>query len=445
LKGLYENKNLFLNAFHYASIGMAIVSLDGKWLKVNQSICRLLGYSESELQQMNFQDITYSEDLNIDLLNVKKMLSGELQYYEMEKRYIHKNGSIVWGLLSVSLVKDEQAQPLYFISQIQDITKQQELTAKLEKSEENYRSVVEFYPEGLFVYGKEKLRFINENIVKLLGAAHMHEILEQPLIHFIHPSDHKRVIKAIDLILKKKIPVPITDQIKYIRKDGIVKIGELSITTITYDYETCILGAIRDITKQREVANNIREINKKLKEMSKMDGLTSIPNRRYFDEMLTKEGKRASINSTPLSLIMLDVDFFKPYNDTYGHHRGDECLKIIAKTLYESVKSHKDFVARYGGEEFSIILPETNETGALITANRLCSIIENLNIPHSGSNISPYVTVSLGVTTIIPTPQTHSQQFIEIADKALYAAKDSGRNQVAVYRDFVNHNEERSS
>jgi PAS domain S-box-containing protein len=115
--------SLFQSAFEHAAIGMALVSPEGKWLRVNRSICQITGYSEAELLKRTFQDITHPDDLDLDLANVKKILAGEIQTYQMEKRYFHKNGSIVWVLLSVSLVRNQSGEPLFFIGQIQDITR----------------------------------------------------------------------------------------------------------------------------------------------------------------------------------------------------------------------------------------------------------------------------------------------------------------------------------
>lgn len=122
---------LFQNAFEFAAIGMALVSPEGKWLRVNHSVCEITGYSEAELLKRTFQDITHPEDLDADLANVKKMLVGEIKTYQMKKRYLHKSGSIVWVLLSVSLVRNKSGEPLFFISQIQDITRQKQGEQKL--------------------------------------------------------------------------------------------------------------------------------------------------------------------------------------------------------------------------------------------------------------------------------------------------------------------------
>ena len=130
---------LFQNAFDYAAIGMALVAPDGRWLRVNRSLCEMTGYSEKQLLGMRFQDITHPEDLDLDLENVEKMLCGAVTTYQMEKRYIHQSGSMVWGLLSVSLVCDDAGKPLFFISQIQDITARKEGLERLARADAEIR------------------------------------------------------------------------------------------------------------------------------------------------------------------------------------------------------------------------------------------------------------------------------------------------------------------
>jgi PAS domain S-box-containing protein len=129
-----DPNSLFQNAFEFAAIGMALVSPEGKWLQVNRAICEITGYSEAELLERTFQDITHPDDLEADLENVRKMLAGEIKTYQMEKRYLHKNGSVVWILLSVSLVWTKSGEPLFFIGQIQDITRQKASEEKLAKA-----------------------------------------------------------------------------------------------------------------------------------------------------------------------------------------------------------------------------------------------------------------------------------------------------------------------
>ncbi len=165
-----------------------------------------------------------------------------------------------------------------------------------------------------------------------------------------------------------------------------------------------------------------------LENLSSLDGLTGIPNRRRFDEMLDTEWRHCLRENVFLSLIMMDIDYFKNFNDNQGHQAGDDCLKKVAITLASSVRRPMDFVARYGGEEFVAILPKTDADGILVVAENIRRNIESLQIPHSHSPASAYVTVSLGGAAVIPTMQMSSDILVKAADDALFQAKREGRN-----------------
>ncbi len=167
-----------------------------------------------------------------------------------------------------------------------------------------------------------------------------------------------------------------------------------------------------------------------LRELSTLDGLTGIANRRKFDECLDYEWKRARRDQTPISLLMIDIDLFKAFNDHYGHLGGDNCLIQVARTLCGIDRRATDLSARYGGEEFVKLLPETYTSGAMLIAEHIQEMMKNLNIPHAFSNIANYVTLSIGVATTIPTDSQTSADLIRAADEFLYAAKQSGRNQI---------------
>ncbi|RJP19943.1 MAG: diguanylate cyclase [Candidatus Omnitrophota bacterium] len=168
-----------------------------------------------------------------------------------------------------------------------------------------------------------------------------------------------------------------------------------------------------------------------LEKMVSLDGLTNIYNRRKFDEMLDQEWKRATRAHTPLSIILIDIDFFKNYNDFYGHTAGDDCLRKVARGLKLCINRPEDFLGRYGGEEFVVLLPNTNAAGAKIMAEKLRQAVENLDIPHSYSPISAHVTISLGVAATIPVePHDSGISLVESADRMLYESKKKGRNQV---------------
>lgn len=173
-------------------------------------------------------------------------------------------------------------------------------------------------------------------------------------------------------------------------------------------------------------------VEKYLSDLAVNDGLTGIYNRRHFDDILYTEWKRMKREKTPLSLIMLDIDYFKKYNDTYGHQAGDDCLIKIATALADSLRRPADLVARYGGEEFVIVLPNVELNSATKFSEKIRAEIESLEIEHRLSNISPFVTASLGVASIFPSNDSSHEILLQSADKALYNAKIRGRNCVNV-------------
>ncbi|MGI0483232.1 diguanylate cyclase [Geminocystis sp. CENA526] len=185
---------------------------------------------------------------------------------------------------------------------------------------------------------------------------------------------------------------------------------------------------VRDITVRKK-------LELKLSKLATVDGLTGVYNRHFFDKTLTQEWQRCGREKQPLSLILCDVDYFKPYNDFYGHQPGDKCLIKVAKTIDNFLKRSSDFLARYGGEEFAIILPNTPLEKAVILAEKLRQEIEKLKILHKKSQVSKYITLSLGVASVIPSGDSSIESLIKMADNALYHAKESGRNQVKYQED----------
>lgn len=193
-----------------------------------------------------------------------------------------------------------------------------------------------------------------------------------------------------------------------------------------------LIGFMFDITERKKTEARLAELQKELEALSYRDGLTNVANRRMFDSALEVEWNNALNNRTPLSLVMLDIDYFKQYNDQYGHIRGDECLKRVAEVLSAAATRTRDFFARYGGEEFVLILPEADAKAALQVAQRCRKLVLDAAIPHAKSQVADTVTISLGVSTIIPAQQDHRISFLEQVDQRLYKAKQLGRNCIAV-------------
>ncbi len=189
-----------------------------------------------------------------------------------------------------------------------------------------------------------------------------------------------------------------------------------------------LVGFIFDISERKVMEDKLIILNKKLEQLSFQDGLTSIANRRSFDQTLTTEWQHARRNQQPVSLIIADIDCFKLYNDYYGHLQGDDCLVKVAHALSQTPMRVTDLVARYGGEEFVILLPNTTATAALEIAERCRNIVFAQKIEHAMSGVSDVVTVSVGVSTITPTMDSEQSLLFARADKMLYQAKENGRN-----------------
>ncbi len=192
------------------------------------------------------------------------------------------------------------------------------------------------------------------------------------------------------------------------------------------------LSLKEEMERRKELLTQVEKANAKLLLLSSQDGLTGLPNRRHFDQMIDKEWRRSVRHGLPMSFIIIDIDFFKLYNDTYGHQYGDDCLKSVAEQIKLAAKRPGDIPARYGGEEFVLILAETGLDVAKRIAEDLRREVVAMKILHESSRVSEYVTISLGVASMVPHRNSSPEGIIRIADEALYLAKHEGRNSVRV-------------
>jgi diguanylate cyclase (GGDEF)-like protein len=190
-------------------------------------------------------------------------------------------------------------------------------------------------------------------------------------------------------------------------------------------------GLIARMRQRMVVAQSIARENRELSRLANRDSLTGISNRRQFDQSLQVEFLRAASAVTPLALVMIDVDYFKAYNDRYGHQAGDVCLKAVSEVLRRFKVRAGDTVARYGGEEFTVLLPHTDLAGARLVAERIRQAVYERGLPHS-DNPAGVVTVSVGAHSLVPSPEDRPEQLLEWADTALYRAKSGGRNRVCL-------------
>ncbi|WP_413164701.1 GGDEF domain-containing protein [Capilliphycus salinus ALCB114379] len=331
----------------------------------------------------------------------------------------------------------------------QEIEERHKIEADLRANQERFNSLCDAIPGVIFscVLKKEgglNFEFVSREIEKIyeVKVADFLENSDDYLWAYISPEDaigyEQALMKSAETLEKFSYEWRMTTpsgQQKWLQVNSQPQRRE--------NGEICWSGIILDISdrkrieialRQREI--ELRQVNQQLKQLSRTDPLTQIANRGYFETYLQQEWQRSIREKYPLSVILLDVDYFKRYNDTYGHPAGDYCLKQIAQSLKKSVQRPADLVARYGGEEFVIILVNTDEKGAVHLAEKIRREIQNLNIPHQASEVSDRVTVSIGISTTIPTSETQPDRLIKQADEALYSAKQQGRDRY-ILAEFV--------
>ncbi len=329
-------------------------------------------------------------------------------------------------------------------------------TSALLESEGKYRSLVENISLGIYREtgdAKSFIAYANPALVRMLGYDSVEELLAIPVVsHFWNVEELAVINEAVERTGAVK-----NREIRLRRKVGTAL--WCSITAVKhYNHQKgtfCVDSVVKDITERQLADEKLRQVRAELEQkvaertkdltvlneemclISSQDGLTGIANRRCFDGFLEREWQRAKREQTSIAFIMLDVDFFKLYNDTYGHVAGDECLRRIAGTLGGIVKRATDLVARYGGEEFAIILPDTDQAGAVRVGERILMQVRALAIRHEMSLINEFVTVSLGIAAVIPTVDLTSDRLVIAADQALYQVKQSGRNQLYLADEIV--------
>ncbi|MEC0184604.1 diguanylate cyclase [Paenibacillus peoriae] len=326
-----------------------------------------------------------------------------------------------------------------------------QLTKQLEQSERKYRTL-HALQEAIFqsavgtaiiaIDWQGQITHANKGTEKMLGYR-ADELIgkESPLI-FHDPNE----VEAYGKELSKKTGKPIHGldvffygaaeyvsegrEWSYIRKDGARITVLLTLSPLLLDGKTVgVIGLAKDISERKKM-------EEQLKQLSLLDGLTEIANRRFFDEMLKQEWQNAAQNNKGLSLIFLDIDHFKAYNDLYGHQAGDDCLRKVTAIAKKTINHPAATIARYGGEEFTIILPDTSAKRAAQLAESLRLAIEKTAIHHNGARMKSVVTVSIGVATCYPDGNNVPEELIAKADEALYYAKGHGRNRIINYKEL---------
>jgi diguanylate cyclase (GGDEF)-like protein/PAS domain S-box-containing protein len=276
--------------------------------------------------------------------------------------------------------------------------------------------------------------YIGPQIEQLLGWSPSSWVGVQDWVERMHPEDRDRVFNFC--VSQSQAGVDHEADYRAMTKDG----GYVWIRDVVHvirneagDVES-LVGFMFDISERKQTEERLERLQKELEEWSFKDGLTGVANRRMFDSIIELEWANARRNTQPLSLIMVDIDYFKQYNDRYGHLKGDECLKRVAQKLSMAATRPRDFFARFGGEEFVLVLPESDEAAAMRVAERCRDLIFKEQIEHEASPVSQILTISMGVGTITPQHLDEPLAFLDEIDMRLYRAKQNGRNRIVVGR-----------
>ena len=244
-----------------------------------------------------------------------------------------------------------------------------------------------------------------------------------------------RVDIALEVGLKAALGIPIVLDRQVLAILVFFKKEKLKPSERLIELVNSIATQLASLIQRKKAESALKKVNLELERLATLDELTGVANRRQFNQYLNKEWRRLAREKQPLSLILCDIDYFKSYNDTYGHLAGDFCLQQVAQVISHTIKRPGDIVARYGGEEFVIILPNTHAEGALQVAENIRREVENLKIIHAESAVNNYITLSGGVASLVPQNQFVNSLLIAVADKALYEAKEQGRNR-AIIKNF---------
>lgn len=466
-----ENAIKLQNIQENAPIGMAVLSLEGSWVQINQTLCKIVGYTKNELEHLRLRDIICPDDLANDLINNQKMISGTLTTSQSEMRFIHKDGQLIWVLVYKSLMHDNKDNPLYFIAQIEDITARKKDETMLIQLHEKTRSMLtELQQHEIDTKQISKMndmlqicQDLNEAYKIISNKAEgLFPSFSGALVTYEKSNNSLKTIKQWgDQLLLKKYFSP--EDCWALREGHFYIMNGSNKELVCYHFEslpvsgyiclpqltqTGVIGLLVLIAPkgisitpyQQQLAVTFNDIirlflfnirlRETLREQSIRDPLTQLYNRRYLNELLPRELSRIIREKRQLCVSVLDIDFFKHFNDKLGHSAGDEVLKFIGKLLKENFRG-SDITCRYGGEEFVVVLVDLDLSGALPRLQKFREKVKSTHLPFHDQNL-PQITVSIGVAEA-PNNGTTMEAIIRAADEALYVAKQKGRDRIEIF------------
>ena len=417
--GLRESEQRFQTLSSSAFEGI-VIHRKGIILDFNNASQEMFGYGSDEVTGKSifeFIERRFHESIRHNINN------GNENTYEAKG--VKRDGTI--------FPIEIQARSMVFkgkpagVAAIRDISERKTLEMELKESKERLDLAIHGAGLGLWDWNISTGDvYINQRWAEMLG--YIQSEIEPNVTTWqklIHPDDFSMVMEALNEHLEGKTAFYETEH-RLRTKSGEWKWVLDSGRVVEWDADG---KAIRASGFHRDI-NEKKELEYVLVKMSMIDGLTGLANRRHFDEIFEREWRRGLREQSSLSVVMIDIDYFKKYNDRYGHQAGDDCLRTVGQCLADTIKRPGDFIARYGGEEFVVILPSTELDSALSIAESMRGNISDLKLSHGDSLVAPVVTISAGVASAVPAKDGFSDRLIKMADDALYKAKDSGRNRV---------------
>ncbi|MEI6709329.1 MAG: PAS domain S-box protein [Methylococcales bacterium] len=421
---LKRSRDELVHFFEQPLIGMVTSYPNTQTLHVNQRFCDIVGYSEEEMQTITWAEITHPDDLIIDLAYLDQVLRGKINSYQMEKRYIHKDGHWVYVHLAVDSVRDVQGQVDYFIGMVLDITERKQIEAALKRSRDE---LVHFFEQPLIgmvtSYPNTQTLHVNQRFCDIVGYSE-EEMQTITWAEITHPDDLIIDLAYLDQVLRGKINSYQMEK-RYIHKDGHWVYVHLAVDSVRdvqgqVDY---FIGMVLDITERKITEERINQL-------AFYDPLTQLPNRRLLYERLKHSIEVSHRTGHFIAVLMLDLDKFKAVNDTFGHAAGDELLQQVAERIKVHLRE-MDTVARLGGDEFVVLIE--NVTQPEQVAHVANNIIHTLKQPFSLSkNHEAHIGTSIGIA-LYPQHGNDIETLIDNSDAALYHAKDNGRGCFAYF------------
>ena len=420
-----ESEERFRALFNQATVGVAQVdSATGQFVRVNQRYADILGYSPQELVGMTFQSLTHPDDLAADLAHVRRLQSGDVPEYRLEKRYIHKDGHEVWGDLTVSSMWASGSAPGYHIAVVQDITARKRMEENLRANEQRLRGILERLPMGLCLVQDDGLiSFRNARYVQICGYTQEEVPDTNTWWQRAYPDATER-----EAIRQRQLDT---------LHQGIIPLAEYTIRCADGKYKPVEISGIfveggRLITMQDLSERKAAE--EEINQLAYYDPLTRLPNRRLLMDRLQQALATSARHHRSGALLMLDLDNFKTVNETRGHDRGDALLLQVAHRLRSCVHED-DTVARQGGDEFVVVLedlgdsPEEAAARAEDVGQRILGVLRE---PYKIDGDAHHSSLSMGVTIYSGTRET-VDELLKRADLALYQAKNAGRDTLRFY------------